>query len=318
MLPTLVRQTTGASALGGVLRVASPARPGRRSRARRSQRFPTRSRPARAPRAGTRRRRRRPRLEVPRRRSRRRCRRAARRAASGCDARTARSGDRVRGCAAHRPASTCRTTTATGTPSTIRSRAPMRCTSAWSAGRHPSCCAVAYTLRCGCTSTGSSTSPRPGCRSATNGDLDALAQCFEMQGGVDDAGNEAYGFLVAGGPRAELIAHARPRAARRGRRASTGSRRSRPAPVRRTQWPEGSDGVGLILTGVARFLAAHTPTRRELPTVVRIATRLRRGEAALRGRQRRRHRRRSRDARLSPWRGRCARAKVQPPPMSTA
>ena len=26
-------------------------------------------------------------------------------------------------------------------------------------------------------------------------------------------------------------------------------------------------------------LAAHTPTRRELPTVVRIATRLRRGEA---------------------------------------
>ena len=34
-----------------------------------------------------------------------------------------------------------------------------------------------------------------------------------------------------------------------------------------------------MLAGVARFLAAHTPTRRELPTVVRIATRLRRGEA---------------------------------------
>ena len=34
-----------------------------------------------------------------------------------------------------------------------------------------------------------------------------------------------------------------------------------------------------MLTAVARFLAAHTPTRRELPTVVRIATRLRRGEA---------------------------------------
>jgi hypothetical protein len=35
----------------------------------------------------------------------------------------------------------------------------------------------------------------------------------------------------------------------------------------------------LILAGVARFLAAQTPTRRELPTVVRIASRLRRGEA---------------------------------------
>ena len=31
-------------------------------------------------------------------------------------------------------------------------------------------------------------------------------------------------------------------------------------------------------SGLARFLAAHTPTRRELPQVVRIASRLRRGE----------------------------------------
>jgi hypothetical protein len=45
------------------------------------------------------------------------------------------------------------------------------------------------------------------------------------------------------------------------------------------QWPEGSEEEALVLVGVARFLAAHTPTRRELPTVVRIATRLRRGEA---------------------------------------
>ena len=44
-------------------------------------------------------------------------------------------------------------------------------------------------------------------------------------------------------------------------------------------WPEGSEEAALILTGLARFLAAHTPTRRELPTVVRIAQRLRRGEA---------------------------------------
>ncbi len=43
-------------------------------------------------------------------------------------------------------------------------------------------------------------------------------------------------------------------------------------------WPEGSRESALVLVGVARLLAAHTPTRRELPTVVRIATRLRRGE----------------------------------------
>ena len=44
-------------------------------------------------------------------------------------------------------------------------------------------------------------------------------------------------------------------------------------------WPAGSEEQALILTGTARFLAAHTPTRRELSQVVRIATRLRRGEA---------------------------------------
>ncbi len=44
-------------------------------------------------------------------------------------------------------------------------------------------------------------------------------------------------------------------------------------------WPEGSEESALILAGIARFLAAHTPTRRELPTVVQLATRLRRGEA---------------------------------------
>ncbi len=43
-------------------------------------------------------------------------------------------------------------------------------------------------------------------------------------------------------------------------------------------WPEGSEEGALILAGAARFLAAHTPTRRELPHVVRIAARLRRGD----------------------------------------
>ena len=44
-------------------------------------------------------------------------------------------------------------------------------------------------------------------------------------------------------------------------------------------WGDGTDEAALILAGAARFLAAHTPTRRELPQVVRIAQRLSRGEA---------------------------------------
>jgi hypothetical protein len=44
-------------------------------------------------------------------------------------------------------------------------------------------------------------------------------------------------------------------------------------------WPHGSEQANLILVGAARFLAAHTPTRRELSQVVRIASRLRRGDA---------------------------------------
>src|SRR5262249_38912716 len=42
--------------------------------------------------------------------------------------------------------------------------------------------------------------------SAEHGDLDQLAACFDAQGEVDAAGNEAYGYLRAGGSRAELIA----------------------------------------------------------------------------------------------------------------
>jgi hypothetical protein len=44
-------------------------------------------------------------------------------------------------------------------------------------------------------------------------------------------------------------------------------------------WPAGSEERVVILGAVARFLAAHTPTRRELPRVVDIAARLGRGDA---------------------------------------
>src|SRR5262249_33307212 len=113
---------------------------------------------------------------------------------------------------------------------------------------------------------------------ASIGSLDALNRCFDTQGMIDEAANEAYGFLAAGGSRAELIAtlgrallpgdagfHWLPTVEGGGRQARA--------------WAEGSEESALILVAVARSLAAHTPTRRELPTVVRIATRLRRGEA---------------------------------------
>ena len=113
---------------------------------------------------------------------------------------------------------------------------------------------------------------------ATTGSLEGLARCFEVQGMVDEAGNEAFGFLRAGGSRAELIAalgHALLVEDAEFHWFQTVEAGTRHA----CAWPEGSEESGLVLVGVARFLAAHTPTRRELPTVVRIASRLRRGEA---------------------------------------
>ena len=113
---------------------------------------------------------------------------------------------------------------------------------------------------------------------ATSGSLDALAHCFDVQGMVDEAGNEAYGFLKGGGTRAELVAAlahallAEDSEFHWYQVLEAGVRQSQ-------QWPEGSEEAALVLTAVTRFLTAHTPTRRELPTVVRIATRLRRGEA---------------------------------------
>ena len=176
------------------------------------------------------------------------------------------------------PASTSRTTTATGTPSTTRSRARTRCTTRSNGGRRPE-------LLRGCVHAALRVYldrflnvPAARLPRAEKGDLDALAQCFEIQGGVDDAGNEAYGFLHAGGTRAELVAalgHAL-----LVEDAGFHWYQTVEAGVRQAeQWPEGSEESALVLTAVARFLAAHTPTRRELPTVVRIATRLRRGEA---------------------------------------
>jgi nitrite reductase/ring-hydroxylating ferredoxin subunit len=113
---------------------------------------------------------------------------------------------------------------------------------------------------------------------AETGSLAALAECFDAQGLVDEAGSEAYGFLRAGGSRADLIAalgHAL-----LAEDAEFHWFQTVEAGVRQAlAWPDGSEESALVLVAVARFLGAHTPTRRELPTVAHIAARLRRGEA---------------------------------------
>ena len=112
---------------------------------------------------------------------------------------------------------------------------------------------------------------------STSATLDDLASCWDVQGAVDAAGDAVAGFLRGGGSRAELVAalgHALLQ-----EDAGFHWYQSIEAGVRQSSaWPEGSDEAMLVLVGVARFLAAHTPTRRELVTISRTAVRLRRGE----------------------------------------
>lgn len=111
----------------------------------------------------------------------------------------------------------------------------------------------------------------------TTGDLAGLDAVWDVQGEVDTAGAIVAGYLHGGGDRRRVIAalgHALLR-----EDAGFHWFQVYEAGVRQAlAWPEGSDASTLILVGVTRWLAAHTPTMRELPTVVRIATRLRRGE----------------------------------------
>jgi nitrite reductase/ring-hydroxylating ferredoxin subunit len=109
-------------------------------------------------------------------------------------------------------------------------------------------------------------------------DLSELRPCWDQEGRVDEAGSIVFEWLRSGGRRAAVWA-------------ALGSAlltedaefhwfQTYEAAVRQSAaWPEGSEEAALILVGATRFLAAHTPTRRELSQVVRIASRLRRGEA---------------------------------------
>ena len=115
--------------------------------------------------------------------------------------------------------------------------------------------------------------PAPG-----TADLADLQACWDQEGRVDDAGGIVYRHLTGGGDPDRVIALL-------GRALLTEDaefhwyQTYEAAVAQFRAWPPGSEEGALILTGCARFLAAHTPTRRELSQVVTIATRLRRGEA---------------------------------------
>ncbi|MEO1060774.1 MAG: Rieske 2Fe-2S domain-containing protein [Actinomycetota bacterium] len=110
------------------------------------------------------------------------------------------------------------------------------------------------------------------------GSLADLVACWDEQGRINEAGGHAHGFLAGGGDRAELIAVLG--AALLAEDAGFHWFQLYEASVRQALlWPEGSEETAVILVAFARFLAAHTPTRRELPRIVDIARRLRRGEA---------------------------------------
>ena len=95
---------------------------------------------------------------------------------------------------------------------------------------------------------------------------------------VDDAGAIVYGWVRSGADQGEVIRALG--AALLSEDAEFHWFQTYEASVRQAAaWPAGSEQAALILSGAARFLAAHTPTRRELSQVVSIATRLRRGEA---------------------------------------
>jgi nitrite reductase/ring-hydroxylating ferredoxin subunit len=109
-------------------------------------------------------------------------------------------------------------------------------------------------------------------------DLEQLQSCWDTQGQVDRAGAIAYGFLGSGGDPGRLVA--RLGAALLAEDAEFHWFQVVEAGARQFHaWPAGSKEAALVLAGVTRFLAAHTPTRRELSQVVQIAARLGRGEA---------------------------------------
>jgi len=108
-------------------------------------------------------------------------------------------------------------------------------------------------------------------------DIEMLQDCWDVEGKVDEAGGIVYRLLLGTNDPEPVIAAI-------GHQLLTEDAQFHwyqiiEASVRQgAAWPAGSEQSALIMAGAARFLAAHTPTRRELSHVVHIATRIRRGE----------------------------------------
>jgi hypothetical protein len=119
----------------------------------------------------------------------------------------------------------------------------------------------------------------PAARLPTVGEVDLadLAACWDEQGQVDRAGAIVYGWVRSGRDPGQAVA-ALGRALISEDAGFHWFQTVEAAARQASAWPDGSEPQALLLAGAARFLAAHTPTRRELPQVVRIATRLRRGD----------------------------------------
>ncbi len=105
-----------------------------------------------------------------------------------------------------------------------------------------------------------------------------LARCFDEEGRVDDAGEIVVGYLDAGGDSDELV-QALGSALLREDAQFHWFQAFEATLSQLDAWTAGGAESRILLVGFARFLAAHTPTRRELAQVVRIATRLNRGDA---------------------------------------
>jgi nitrite reductase/ring-hydroxylating ferredoxin subunit len=108
-------------------------------------------------------------------------------------------------------------------------------------------------------------------------DLADLVACWDREGGVDEAGGIVYRHVRLGRD-PQLAIRALGHALLSEDAEFHWYQTFEAAVGQFHAWPADSEEAALILAGAARFLAAHTPTRRELPQVVRIATRLRRGE----------------------------------------
>ena len=111
---------------------------------------------------------------------------------------------------------------------------------------------------------------------AATGDLAELDDCWDRQGQVDRAGAIVVGHLRGGGSAAAVVA-ALGHALLVEDAGFHWYQIVEAAARQATAWPAGEQQA-LVLAGAARFLAAHTPTRRERAQVIRTATLLRRGE----------------------------------------